>query len=345
MSKKVFVTGGNGFLALHLIQQLLAQDYEVVTSVRQLDKQHEVLETLSQQHVSNLSQLSFVQADLTHDDNWENAFRGIDTIFSVASPVFVNGSISPEKTVNIATEGTQRIMRAAEAAGVHRMIMTANFGAVGFSNLDQQRITTEQDWTKLDQPGLSLYERSKLVAEKQAWQFAHSDGHQLTLTSINAGAMLGPALNAHISGSFGLVKNLLNGNMNRVPNIDVAVVDVRDVAAMHLLAMQTPAAADQRFIAVADKEISLPQMAELIRTNRPHLAATLPTKQIPDWLLSFAAHFNQNAREGHLMQAISHRVSNEQAKQVLDWQPQYSAVDAVLAATDTLVKNDLIKGQ
>lgn len=342
MSNKVFVTGGNGFLALHLIAQLLRSNHTVITSVRQLNKQSDVLDTLAKHHVPNLDQLSFVAADLTQAAGWEAAFADVDTVFSVAAPVFVNGEKTAAAMANVATEGTMNILTAAEKAGVRHVIMTANFGAVGFSSLDQNRTTTEDDWTDPDQPGLSLYERSKLLAEKAAWAFVHDDQHHLQLTTINAGAMLGPALNSHVSGSFGLVNNLLNGSTKLIPDITVAVVDVRDVAALHILAMQQPAL-NHRFLAVADQELSLPQMAALIREKRPQLTAAIPTKKLPNWVLNTAAHFNQTAKEGNLMRRISHQVSNQKAKDLLGWHPQYTAEEAVLAAADTLTQYGLVK--
>ncbi|WP_203624819.1 MULTISPECIES: NAD-dependent epimerase/dehydratase family protein [unclassified Lacticaseibacillus] len=338
MTKAVLVTGGNGFLALHLIAQLLAQNVPVRTSLRSLDKQGQVMTPLKNAGVANLDQLTFAAADLTQDAGWPAAMAGIDTVFSVAAPVFVNGKSASDEVAEVATQGTLRILKAAEKAGVRRVVMTANFGAVGFSNLDPRRQTTEQDWTDPDQPGLSLYERSKLIAEQRAWAYLKDSGSKLEFTTINAGAMLGTALGDHVSGSFGIVRNLLDGSLKRIPDITVSVVDARDVAAMHILAAQTPEAAGQRFLAVADQPLSMPEMAALIRHERPALAGRIPTRKLSSWLMRLAAYFNQVAREGNLMRTISHDVSNQKAKTVLGWQPQYSAEQAVLAAADTLVK-------
>ncbi|MFD1442082.1 NAD-dependent epimerase/dehydratase family protein [Lacticaseibacillus hegangensis] len=336
MTSPVLVTGGNGFLALHLIAQLLAQNLPVRATLRSLSKREQVTAPLKDAGVRNLERLTFVKADLTQDIGWQTAMAGVDTVFSVAAPVFVNGENTSSATAEVAVQGTLRILKAAEHAGVRRVVMTSNFGAVGFSNLDQDRQTTERDWTDPKQPGLSLYERSKLIAEQRAWAYLKGSGSKLEFTTINAGAMLGTALGPHVSGSFGIVRNLLDGSLRQIPDIMVSVVDARDVAAMHILAMQVPDAAGQRFLAVADQVLSMPQMAALIRRERPALAAQLPTKTMPDWFLSVAAHFNRTAREGNLMRTISHNVSNQKAKTILGWRPQYTAEQAVLAAADTL---------
>lgn len=337
MTRPVLVTGGDGFLALHLIAQLLDQKFSVRATLRNLNKRGRVTARLKEHGIANLDQLTFAKADLTKDAGWAAAMAGVDTVFSVAAPVFVNGESAGDDVAAVAAEGTLRILKAAEQADVRRVVMTGNFGAVGFSNLDAKRQTTERDWTDPDQPGLSLYERSKLIAEQRAWAYLKDSGSKLEFTTINAGAMLGTALGNHVSGSFGIVNNLLDGSLKCIPDITVAVVDARDVAALHILAMQIPEAAGQRFLAVADQPLSMTEMAALIRRERPALADQIPTRKLPNWLMSLAAHFNQTAHEGNLMRTISHDVSNQKAKTVLGWQPQYSAEQAVLAAADTLV--------
>jgi len=264
--KTVLVTGGNGFLALHIIQNLLTQNYLVRATLRTLAQADTVRATLAAAKTPHLENLTFVAADLTQDAGWDAAMTGIDTVMSVAAPVFVNGEVTTAATESVATVGTLRILQAATNAHVRRVVMTANLGAVGFSRLDHTGAVTEADWTDPEQPGLSAYELSKLLAEQQAWAFA-ANHSQLELVTVNAGAMLGPALGSHVSGSFGLVKRLLAGQPT--PNFTVNVVDVRDVAAIHILAMSTPNAADKRILAVADTPITAQEILMIIRTQRP----------------------------------------------------------------------------
>ena len=242
MKKTVLVTGGNGFLALWLIKGLLRQGYAVRATLRSESKAAEVTAALTSQGLTSLTDLHFVEANLTKDAGWAAAMQDVETVMSVAAPVFVNGESVADQVVQTAKQGTLRILKAAEQAGVKRVVMTANLGAVGFSRLDHQGVVTEQDWTNPDQPGLSLYEKSKLLAEQAAWNF--SQNSKLDLVTVNAGAMLGAAMGQHVSGSFGLVQRLLTGQVT--PNFKVNVVAAQDVAAMHILAMQTPNAAGQR---------------------------------------------------------------------------------------------------
>lgn len=342
MTEKVLVTGGNGFLALHIIKQLLEANYSVRATLRSLNKKEEVLQTLKFHEVPNLDRLSFVQADLTRDDNWSTAMAGITYVMSVAAPVFVNGETATKDVARAATDGTLRILKAAVTSNVKRVIMTANLGAVGFSNKNQQHTTTEADWTDPNESGLSLYEKSKLIAEKSAWNYLKKTNSTLEFVTVNAGAMLGGALDDHVSGSFWIVRNLINGTVKRIPNIKMNIVDVRDVADIHIRAMQTSAAAGKRFLAVGDKPISMPEIAALIKTHRPKLVAKIPTRTLPNWIIRIGSHFNQQAKEGRLFLEVNHNVSNQRAKTLLGWQPIGSNQETILNTVDSLIRANQI---
>lgn len=333
MNQQILVTGGNGFLALHIIKQLLTQGYAVRATLRSLAKATDVRQTLTAAHTPHLDQLSFVAADLTQDAGWATAMSGISGVMSVAAPVFVNGERVTTTLANAATAGTERILRAALAAGVKRVVMTANLGAVGFSSFDPRHVITEADWTATTQRGLSAYELSKLVAEHAAWDFV-AQHPELELVTVNAGAMLGPALGQHVTGSFGLITRLLTGKPT--PNLMVNVVDVRDVADIHVRALSTPTAANQRFLAVADTPISMQAIVTLLRQQRPELTTHLPHHLLPSGLVHLLAPFNTAAREADLMLRLGHQVSNQHARTTLGWQPISDSATAVLAAADSL---------
>ena len=271
MSELTLVTGGNGFLALHIIHQLLANNHPVRATLRNFDKADTVRVAIAATGVST-EQLNFVKADLLNDDDWPNAMQGVTHVMSVAAPVFLNGEATTDEMNQTAKNGTLRILKAAKIAGVKRVVMTANFGAVGFSN-HTTRPTTEADWTDPNEPGLSDYERSKLLAERAAWDFAHHE--HLDFASVAAGAMLGKPLDGHISGSFGLVDQLLDGKSKFIPDIEFVISNVEDVADAHVRAMFSPEASDQRFLAT-NGSITLPQIAALIHKQRPTLSEKLP---------------------------------------------------------------------
>lgn len=343
MQNKILVTGGSGFLALHIINQLLKQNFTVKTTVRSQKSFDNVLATLKANHTPNLDQLSYVKADLSNDDNWDKAMQDCEYVLSVASPVFFEIPKNEDQAIRPAVDGIRRILMAAEKANVKKVVMTSNFGAVGFSKpAGPGQITTEDDWTNVNEPGLSIYEKSKLIAEKTAWEYVDQHPNGPVLTTINPVAMFGPSLNNHVSGSLDLLINLLNGSMKRMPNLPLNLVDVRDVVELHIKAMLTPNADGQRFIATADGQISMPQIANILKKQRPQISQKVSIKLLPNWLINLMAPFSKQAKEGKLMINMNRNVSNEKAKRILDWQPRDNNEKLVLISTDNLVKNKII---
>lgn len=342
MTNKVLVTGGTGFLGMRLINQLLKDGYEVRTTVRNLKSQDKVIKTM-QDNGADTAKLTFAAADLSHDTGWDKAMEGIDYVFSVASPVFFEIPKDEEEVIRPAIDGITRILKAAKSAGVKRVVMTSNFGAVGFSNMDKNSVTTEDNWTDVNVKGLSAYEKSKLLAEKAAWDYIKGEGRGLEFATINPVAIYGPSLDSHVSGSFHLLENLMNGQMKRVPNIPLNVVDVRDVINLHIRAIFTPEANMERFIATSDGQISLPEIAALIRRERPEAAGKVSDKTVPNAALNIGALFNKQAREGKLLLNMNRNVSNDKAKSILGWTPVADKEQAVLAAVDSMIKYQLVK--
>ncbi|MHC5215366.1 NAD-dependent epimerase/dehydratase family protein [Enterococcus sp. LJL128] len=216
---------------------MLQKGYNVRTTVRSINSKEKIIEMLKENGTTSVEQLQFFEADLSKDDNWETAITDCDYVLSVASPVFFTRPKNEEEAIRPAVEGISRVLRAARNSGVKRVVMTSNFGSVGFSNEDASIPTTEKDWTKVDEKGLSIYEKSKLLAEQSAWDFIKNEGGSLEFAAINPVAIFGPSLSAHISGSFEILQGLLNGSSKRIPNIPLNIVDVRDVADLHIRAM------------------------------------------------------------------------------------------------------------
>jgi nucleoside-diphosphate-sugar epimerase len=339
----VLVTGGTGFVARQIILQLLQKGYLVRTTVRNLASKTELKDMLLAHGVTAIDHLSFAEAELTTDDNWQEVMEGCKYVLSVASPVFFEKPKNEQEAIRPAVDGILRILKFAKRAGVQRVVMTSNFGAVGFTQTDKSRETTETDWTDTVAKGLSAYEKSKTLAERAAWDFIRSEGGKLEFVTINAVAILGPALDTHISGSFHLLKNLLNGSMKAVPDIVLNIVDVRDVADLHIRAMRTPEAAGQRFIASADGQISLPEIAALLKKERPDVSKLVATRQLPTWILRLGALISERGKEALLLIRMNRTVSNQKARSVLGWRPIASQEETLLTSVDSMVKYNLIK--
>ncbi|AQY50218.1 nucleoside-diphosphate-sugar epimerase, WcaG [Listeria weihenstephanensis FSL R9-0317] len=343
MEKNVLVTGGTGFLGTQMIFQLLQKGYHVKTTLRSMKSKDKVIDVLKANGITEFDRLSFVEADLSKDDNWDEAMNDCDYVLSVASPVFFTIPKNEEEMIRPAVDGIIRVLKAAKNANVKRVVMTSNFGAVGFSNHNPNVTTTEEDWTNVDEKGLSVYEKSKLLAEKAAWDFIKTQGGQLEFATVNPVAILGPTLSSHISGSFMLLEHLLDGSMKSIPNIPLNVVDVRDVVDLHIRAMITPAANGERFIATADGQITMSEMAALLKKTNPEIAKNVPTKILPNWVVNLGSLFNKEAKEGALLLKIGRDVSNKKAKEILGWEPISNNEEAILASMASMIKFGLLK--
>lgn len=342
-NETVLVTGGTGFLGMRIILQLLEKGYAVRTTIRNLKSKDKVIQTLSAHGITQFDKLSFSEAELTRDIGWEATMKGCRYVLSVASPVFFETPKDEQAAIRPAVEGITRILKFARDAGVKRVVMTSNFGAVGFSNTDKTSVTTEANWTDTQLKGLSVYEKSKTLAERAAWDFINKEGKGLEFATINPVAIFGPSLNAHISGSFHLLENLLNGSMKAIPNIPLNIVDVRDVADLHILAMTHPDANGQRFIASADGQITLPEIASLLKSKMPDVSVKVSTKKLSDRVLKLASFFNTQAKEGMMLLNVNRNVSNEKAKQTFGWKPVATQEETIIASVESMKRFGLIK--
>lgn len=342
-SDTVLVTGGTGFVGAQIVLQLLQSGYNVKTTLRSLKGKDNIIETLKANGVTSIDKLSFVEAELTKDDNWCEAMKGCKYVLSVASPVFFDIPKDENEAMRPAIEGILRILKFSRSEGVKRVVMTSSFGALGFSHTNKNTETTEADWTDPNLKGLSAYEKSKRLSEGAAWDFIKKEGGNLEFATINPVAILGPSLNAHISGSFDILKHLLDGSMKAVPNIALNIVDVRDVADLHIRAMSNPDANGQRFIASADGQISMPDIAKLLKNKIPDVATKVSLKTVPDWVIHFAAFFNAQANTGSMFLKVNRNVSNAKAKKLLGWTPIANNEEAILASLESIIKYGIIK--
>src|SRR5262249_28966124 len=155
-------------------------------------------------------------------------------------------------------------LRAARDARVKRVVMTSSFAAVGYGQVPPGRPFTEEDWTDPSAEGVSPYVKSKTLAERAAWDFMARDGGPLELAVVNPTGIFGPVLGADIATSIILVQKLMNGAMPGTPRMFFGVVDVRDVADLHLRAMTHPAAKGQRFLAVGGDFMTVQEIARVL---------------------------------------------------------------------------------
>jgi len=336
----VLVTGGTGFVASHCILQLLQQGYPVKTTIRSLSRKEDVLAMMREGGITAPYHLEFVEADLNSDAGWDEAARGCQYVLHVASPIGHTPKDENEM-IRPAVDGTLRVLKAARDAGVKRVVLTSNFGAVGFSHTDTSKVITEESWTDPNQKDLSTYNKSKILAERAAWDFIKREGGKLELVAINPTAIFGPPLSAGASGNY-LLKMVLSGSMKRIPNITLGIADVRDVADLHIRAMTNPRAAGERFLALSGVITSLPEIAQLLKARLGPAARNVSTKRLPDWIIKISALFNRRAKEVVPLLGRYREASNAKAREILGWQPR-SNEETLLATAKSLIKFGDIK--
>jgi dihydroflavonol-4-reductase len=316
--KTVLVTGGSGYLGGWCVVELLERGYRVRTTVRDLSREQAVRAAISSKAPAE-ENLSFFAADLRSDEGWEQAVEGCDYVLHVASPFPPAQPKDPDELIVPAREGTLRVLRAALDAGVDRVVVTSSVAAVG-GGANSRAPLSEQDWTDLTNPKLSPYVRSKTIAEQAAWEFVDKAASKERLAVVNPGAILGPALSEDRSFSLELIERLLKG-MPGVPRIGFSIVDVRDVADLHIKAMLAPEAGGERLIAVA-QFLWMSEVAEVLRDRLGEAAAKVPKRGVPDLLVRAIGLFDPAVRSiaGQLGKPSAY--SSEKAESLLGWRPR-----------------------
>lgn len=328
----ILVTGGSGFLAGHVILRLLADGHPVRTTVRSPSREPEVRGSL-QRAGAKTARLEFATADLTADDGWAAAVSGCAYVLHVASP-FPNRQPKDEnEVIRPAREGTIRVLRVAADAGVRRVVMTSSFAAVGYSPKPSGEPYDESDWT--DPSGqLSPYVKSKTLAERDAWEFAAA--HDVELSVINPVGIFGPVLGNDLATSVQIVDGLLHGKPPVLANASFAAVDVRDVADLHVRALTDPRAAGQRYLAASGQPVTLPEIAETLRSRLGPAGRRIPTRELPDWAVRAAARAVPALRELAGLLGEPKRLSAAKAIEQLGWQPR-TVAETMVATAESLL--------
>jgi dihydroflavonol-4-reductase len=322
MSSKVLVTGGSGYLGTRLIAALLHDGREVRATVRSLDGEAGVVAAIRRNRADDTG-LEVVAADLTSDDGWPAALKGVEEVHHVASPIPSAQPKDPDELIVPAREGTLRVLRAARDAGVRRIVLTSSFAAVGYTP-KAVRDYTEADWTDPDSPGLPPYPRSKAIAERAAWDFIETEGGETQLVVMNPTFIAGPSLVSALRSTLTGFKAIIEGTMPALPRQRFGIVDVRDVADAHITAMATPAAAGKRYLLLADgPTITWLGLAQILRDHLGPAGGDVTTDEAPgDDPLPLTIH-------------------NDRAKQELGWQPR-PAVTTIVETADSLYELGLL---
>ena len=321
--EKVLVTGATGFIGLHCIKQLLDRGYSVNGTLRSQDRQAEVLDSLERNNTPT-RHLSLFEVDLNRDSGWDSAIRDCNYVLHVASP-FVLTDEDEDFFVKPAVEGVQRALKFSKKHNVKKVILTSSFAAIHETLNDRQESFDEEDWSNPNKPGISFYAKSKTMAELAAWEFMEMENPDFSLTVINPVLVMGPSLSKDVGTSNSLVKNMINGSVPGTPKIHIGIVDVRDVASAHILAMESSGADGERII-VSEKELWVHEVAAILRDAGFNKT---PKVVFPKWLMKIVALFRKDLALMIPMIGKRRDVSSSKARELLGWKPMKAELSII----------------
>lgn len=340
-SKKVLLTGVTGFLGSHTTIQLLEKGYQVLGTMRDLSRS-EAIRNVIAVHTDKVDNLSFAQADLSDDSVWQDLAKGVDYIQHIASPFPRVLPKREEDLIEPAKRGTLSIMEAAAANRVKRVVLTSSTGSIMYGKEKDQRnrTFTEADWTDVtNKKDSTPYFRSKTIAEKAAWDFIKQDQSGLELSTVCPGAILGPVLEKDFGTSANLIIKTMDGSAPAMPKIGFDTVDVRSVADLLIRAMESPKAANQRYIGSAGY-LSFMNVANILREAYPN--HKIPKYYLPNFAVRLYANIDPSLKPVLLDLGTERKLDHSKAKQDLGWQP-IDNQEAVLACAESVIELGLLK--
>ena len=336
MSNTVLVTGGSGYIAGFIIRQLIEQGWTVNTTIRNLQREAEVRGWLG---VDN-SRFHFFAADLENDAGWAEAVAGCSHVAHVASPLPATKPKSDDELIIPAREGALRALRFARDAGVQRVVMTSSVAAISYGHPGQTRFT-EADWTDVSSPQAYAYVKSKTIAERAARDWMAAEGGAMEFCTVNPSLVLGPLFTADFSTSLEAIKKLLEGSVPGLPPLGFGLVDVRDVADMHVRLLTEPGMNGERFIA-SGPFIWMEDIARILREHLGADARKVPTRKLPAWLVRIVASFDP------VLSQVKAEIGNvrendaSHAKAVLGWETR-PATESIVDCARDMVRLGVVK--
>ena len=331
----ILVTGASGFVGKWTVIELLRAGFAVRGTVRRRDKLPAIRAAIvGQLGAEVVSRFSVVEADLMDEAGWAVAMTGIDAVCHVAAQIVAEEPRDAGLVIRPAVQGTERVLRHALAGGVRRVVLTSSIATVAYGHGHHRgrRVYDETHFTQLDAMRFTwAYCIGKTRAEQAAWAFARAN--DMALTTIHPGAILGPALDDDASISLLMVSDLLNGKTPALPSNGFSIVDVRDVAAMHVAALLNDASFGERYLAAGDYT-PFPEVARILREAYPTRSIT--QKIVPDWIIRTLARFGGPTRQ--IINDIGNEKHFDRTKgEALLGRPLRSGREAILAAAESSI--------
>jgi dihydroflavonol-4-reductase len=288
--------------------------------VRSLSKSEKVIEAIKKE-VDPKDNLEFCELDLLSDDGWDNAVKGCEFVMHVASP-FINIEPKDEnKYIRPAVDGTIRALNAAKKAGIKRVVLTSSMVSM-LGSADKSIKVDSETWTNVEAKNVSAYAKSKTLAEQAAWDFIHAqqdDTPKMELAVVNPGPVFGPSLSGDLTGaSMGMFKQMMLGKMPMIPQASINMSDVRDIAKIHVLALENEKADGKRFIVTTEEPYAFQQVAKILKSNGYDKVST---KLAPNFLLKIMGYIDREAKSMRSFIGKTYNGDVSSTMEVFDWNP------------------------
>ncbi|MDC2963851.1 NAD-dependent epimerase/dehydratase family protein [Gammaproteobacteria bacterium] len=329
--KKVLVTGASGFIGSHCVIDLIDHGYQVVGTIRDISRESTLRKIFSKLKVDN-GRVSFKKADLRNSQEVVLAMDGCDSIFHIASPVPI---VQPKtrdgisELMEAAEIGTLNVLKAAMKKGIDRIILTSSVATI-FGNEIEKNTYDSSDWANPEGKSINPYSKSKILAEQAAWRFCNKNS--MNLTSIHPSLVLGPALESDYGSSLEAIIKILRKELPLIPNFGFEIVDVRDTASLHRIAMESSNAIGKRLVA-SQGFMWFKTIAEIIDRSYPE--KKVPTRVMPDLLTRSLSILIPELRQITNDLGREKRISNEESV-ALGWAPR-KLEDTIIDSAESLI--------
>ena len=340
MNKKVLLTGISGYIGNHCAVELLKNGYSVRGSLRSLSKSQKVIDAIKKE-IDPKDNLEFCELDLLKDDGWDDAIKGCEFLMHVASP-FINIEPKDENEyIRPAVDGTIRALNAAKSAGIKRVVLTSSMVSM-LENADKSINVDAESWTNVKAKNVSAYSKSKTLAERAAWEFisGQTDDKPMELCVVNPGPVFGPTLSGDLSGaSMGMFKQMMVGKMPMMPQASINMSDVRDIAKIHVLALENEKADGKRFIVTTEEPIAFQDVAKILKSNGYDKVST---KLAPNFLLKIMGYIDREAKSMRSFIGKTYNGDVSSTMEVFDWNPipfKKTVLDTAKSIDSYLIKN------
>jgi dihydroflavonol-4-reductase len=340
--KNVLVTGITGFIGSHVAVQLLNNGYAVRGSMRNLNRKDSILEILKTNCPNlNPDRIEFVKGELTNPEDWDKAMEGMDFVMHVASPLPFDLKKDANDLIIPAREGTLNVLKAAQKNKIKRVVLTSSIAAIGHGHKIRSRTYTEDDWTNLKGKNDVLpYTASKTIAESEAWKFVNQTEVDIEMAAINPGYVFGPLLEKDFSDSAEIIRKLMVGEVPGLPKISFPIVDVRDVAEMHVWALELPEAAGKRFICVNESNW-YQEIAMTLKNEFPEFGKKIKTLVLPDFFIRLYSLFDKGVNTIKSELGCHKIYDNSRAVEMFNWTPR-SNKEAIISMAESMIRLGVI---